>query len=109
MPSGDGEMPGVEWGGPKCLLNASDNAERKKDGDSIYLEETVICPRRFWGFMGPIEVPVQQVNGFRSRNTATIAESIKASKPVTVAAGFNPNLEVSGAHAKDLRENVLVT
>ena len=39
-----------------------DNERRKQSGEPISLDETVICPRRFWGFMVPIEVPAQQVN-----------------------------------------------
>ncbi len=109
MPRADGGMPAIECGSQGCLLNASDNQARKKAGDPVYLEETVICPRRFWGFMVPIEVPAQQVDGLASRNTTPLAESIRAHKPVTVAAGFNPNLEFSRTHATDLQENVFIT
>ncbi|HEY4931958.1 MAG TPA: hypothetical protein VII23_10330 [Terriglobales bacterium] len=109
MPRADGAMPAMECGGQGCLLNASDNEVRKKAGDPIYLEETVICARRFWGFMVPIEVPAQQVDGLATRSTTAMAESIRAHKPVTVAAGFNPNLEFSRTHATDLQENVFIT
>jgi len=106
MPNANGEMPAVACGGAGCLLNAADNAECKKRGDPIHLEQTVICPHRFWGFMVPIEVPAQQVYASGSRKTTAIAESIRAHKPVTVAAGFNPNLDFSKTHAAELQEKV---
>jgi len=59
--------------------------------------------------MVPIEVPAQQVDGLKSRNTTPIAEMIKGHRPVTVVGGFNPNLEFSKTHAADLEKNVFIT
>ena len=109
MPNAEGNMPKVVCGGQGCLLNASDNQARKKAGDPIFLEETVICPGRFWGFMVPIEVPAQQVDALTPGKTAPLAVTIKAHKPVSVLGGFNPNLEFSGDHATDLQKNVFIT
>ena len=106
MPASDGTIPAVECGGRGCLLNTVDNEQRKAAGQPIYREHTVICPRRFWGFMVPIEVPAQQVDGLKPGAVRGIATAIAADEPVTVVGGFNPNLEFAPAHAEALEGQV---
>jgi hypothetical protein len=107
MPAADGTMPGVECGGPGCLLEPSENVRRRAEGRGLVCEETVICPRRFWGFMHSIEVPVQQVPTVKPPEAETVpflATTIRAGNPVEVVTAFNPNLSFSKAHEEKLRE-----
>ena len=107
MPAADGTMPAFECGTvPACLLHPAENARRRAAGEPLVCADTVICPRRFWGFMHSIEVPVQQVSGVKTQESATtsLKKEIHAATPIAVVAGFNPNLGFAGRHADRLKE-----
>jgi hypothetical protein len=105
MPAADGTMPPEECGSRKdCLLYPDLNEQRKRDGEKIYRCETVICPRRFWGFMVPIEVPVQQVESLKDSPPRSLPTVINAGKPATCVAGFNPNLDLATRHESELKQ-----
>jgi hypothetical protein len=107
MPAVDGTIPLEECGTRKdCLLHPELNAQKKRDGEKIHRSETVICPRRFWGFMVPIEVPVQQVEKLKDPPPRSIPTIIKASKPAAFVAGFNPNLGRAASHEGELKKIV---
>lgn len=44
---------------PSCLLHDT----RRNEDSRVYVEDTVACPLRFWGFRHIIELPPQQANG----------------------------------------------
>jgi hypothetical protein len=100
--SDDGAMPKVECGGPGCLLEPAENLRRLAANDKLVFPETVICPRRFWGFMFPVDVPAQQVGGLNRTQTRAMPKTIAAGKPVNIVVGFNPNLGFGGKHQEDL-------
>ena len=107
-PSVDGTMPDVECGGTGCLLHAGDNEQRKRNGQAIYLEETVICRRRFWGFATQIEVPAQQLTDLAATGGPSMQTDVASDQPVTVIAGFNPNLSFAKEHRETLEQKVFV-
>jgi hypothetical protein len=106
MPDGNGVLPNVACGGVGCLLNESSNADRVRAGQPAYVEAAVVCPRRFWGFMFPIDVPAHKLDEIGERSTGLI-EEIKANDPLTVVAGFNENLTFGATHVAELRQGVL--
>jgi hypothetical protein len=95
MPDAKGDMPKVECGSATCLLS-----------QGTYDEERVICPRRFWGFMFPIDVPAQKIEKIDEKATGLV-EEIKAGNPLTVVAGYNSNLTFAAAHVKTLTDGLL--
>jgi hypothetical protein len=106
MPDAAGVMPDVQCGGRGCLLHPDENEQRRKSGDPLLTEEKVICPRRFWGFMFPIEVPAQQVDGIAGQEPPKIEENIKAGRPANIIVATNPNLSQEGTHFADLQTRV---
>ena len=106
MPDAKGNMPAVECGGAGCLLNKADNDELRRNGKAVYTEEAVICPRRFWGFMFPIDVPAQKVDGIGEKSTGLV-EKIKAGNPINVVAGYNEKLDFGTTHVADLEHGIL--
>ena len=106
MPDANGNMPAVECGGAGCLLNKADNDELCRNGKTVYTEETVICPRRFWGFMFPIDVPAQKVDGLGEKSTGLV-EEIKAGEQINVVAGYNEKLDFGTKHVADLEQGIL--
>jgi hypothetical protein len=103
MPRPDGSIPDVRCGSAGCLLDPEENERRKSEGRPIVCEETVVCPRRFWGFMYPIEVPAQQVAGVKGSPPPTLKTTIQAGRPVNVVAGMNPHLSFARSHEQKLR------
>jgi hypothetical protein len=101
MPQADGGLPAADCAEvATCELHPSRVAERKANGELVS-EDAVVCPRRFWGYRHPIEVPAQQAkNGLPPDPVTTIATS----KRPALFAGFNPNLSLSGPHEKTLRQ-----
>jgi hypothetical protein len=99
MPDSQGTMSlqpcGTEAG---CLLHPSENERRQLNHRPIVCADTVVCPRRFWGFIVPIEVPAQQVEGVDGQPPPSIKTQIQATNPVEVVAGFNPNLSFYPDH-----------
>jgi hypothetical protein len=108
LPTANGTMGNDVCGSANCLLDPAANEQRKRSGDAFYLEDTVICPRRFWGFATPIEVPAQQVKSVTG-SVPQIKTTIKAEQPMTVVGGFNPNLAFAGPHANELKTSVFRT
>jgi hypothetical protein len=107
MPDAKGNLLAVECEAAGCLLNKADNDELRRNGEPVYTEETVICPRRFWGFMFPIDVPAQKVDGIDGKSRG-LAEEIKAGDPVNVVAGYNDKrLDFGGEHVADLEQGIL--
>jgi hypothetical protein len=105
MPAADGSMPNVECGKTAgCLLHPSENERRAKNHRKLVCEDTVICPRRFWGFTVPIEVPAQQVSGVPGKQPPALKSQIAASHPISIVAGFNPNLEFAKTHESKLED-----
>jgi hypothetical protein len=103
IPDDKGVFPPGDCGSaPGCLLQPSDNADRRKAGKPIYCPETVACPRRFWGFKYQIEAPAQQVAAGGEASSA--ASSVKATVPTRVFAAMNPHLAFTSNHEKDLRK-----
>jgi hypothetical protein len=103
MPNADGTMPKVECGGPGCLLEQAENDRRIATNEPLLCPETVICPRRFWGFMFPIEVPAQQVAGVAGEEPRSIQRTIEAGQPMNIVIGFNPNLVQGKDHLDELK------
>lgn len=106
IPDEDGKMPNVECGGVGCLLNQADNDELRRNGKAVYTEDAVICPRRFWGFMFPIDVPAQKLDQIGEKSTG-LAEEIKAGHPIEVVAGYNENLDFGKTHVGELKQRFL--
>src|SRR5712692_470954 len=107
MPAADGTMATFECGAvPACLLHPTENDRRRAAGQPLVCANTVICPRRFWGFMHPIEVPVQQVSGVKTQESATtpLKKEIDAATPIAVVVSFNPNLYFAKRHADRLKD-----
>lgn len=92
FPDKTGTMPpGDCITNPKCVLSPNAVAERMKKTGHMVCPETVICPRRFWGFMHQIEVPAQQAEPDKA--TKPMPQVVTASKPAGIVACFNPNLK----------------
>jgi hypothetical protein len=87
---------------PACLLDPAENSRRRSLDLPLVCEDTVICPRHFWGFAVPIEVPAQRVDGLEGHAPAPVQTQIAASKPVEVVAGFNPELRFHYRHRQQL-------
>jgi len=96
-PDADGNMADGECvTDANCILSAKGVADyRANHGGNTICLETVICPRRFWGFMHQIEVPAQQTGG---QKIGPLPEVVTAAKPVGIIAGFNPNVKQSDTH-----------
>jgi hypothetical protein len=106
MPDANGNMPAIECGGAGCLLNKADNDDPCRKGETVYTEETVICPRRFWGFMFPIDVPAHKVDGLGEKSLELV-EKIKDREPISVVAGYNEKLDFGTKHVTDLMQGIL--
>jgi hypothetical protein len=103
LPGGACEAGQKPCGGdPTCLLHPGENDRRRTSGEPLVLEETVICARRFWGFMFPIEIPAQQVTGVAGSPPPPPPAGIAASRPANVVAGLNPRLSFTAAHLGEL-------
>jgi hypothetical protein len=87
---------------PSCLLHPRENDRRRASGEPLVCEETVICARRFWGFMFHIEVPAQQVTGIAGSPPPPPPVGIAANRPVKVVAGLNPKLSFTTSHLGEL-------
>lgn len=105
FPDDTGKMPPGECiTDPKCILaEKAVDAQIKKTGRMV-CPETVICPRRFWGFMHQIEVPAQQAEAGKA--TKPMPQAVSASKPIGVLAGFNPNVKRFKTHLPEVESTV---
>ncbi|MEA2165093.1 MAG: hypothetical protein QOK37_3220 [Thermoanaerobaculia bacterium] len=102
LPDQNGKMPpGVCGTAPGCLINALDNAERRKKGEPIYCPETVACARNFWGFKYQIEAPAQQVKA--NGKPVAAASSIRVTAPAKVFVAMNRHLSFFSDHEKEIR------
>jgi hypothetical protein len=107
LPNVDGTMRPVECGtDPKCVLHAQSLAARQAAGRTV-LPTTAICPRRFWGFMHLIEVPVQQ-KSTAPAPTRPVQQVVQAEAPVHVVAAFNEHVKLAPDHRQRI-EGVATT
>ncbi len=105
IPDSDGVMPpGDCTTAPGCLLDPDENAARRARGEEIYCPESVVCPRRFWGFKYEIEMPGQQVKSPES--AAASPTTIKTGSSPQVFAAFNRHLRFAKPHETALRDAV---
>jgi hypothetical protein len=102
MPGKDGQLPAGECGGLGCVLHESETQRRRAAGEDMLLEETVVCPRRFWGFSVPIEVPAQQKTGIKGKEPAALRTRTPASVPPAFCADFNEHLKFCASHRKNI-------
>lgn len=86
-PDADGSLAVKECRGPKCILT--------KNPDMV--EETVVCPLRFWGYKHQIEVPVQQTTDKKATNGAA-SKTAKRIRPVKITAAVNHKLPLYKEH-----------
>ncbi len=99
LPGPDG-TPGARKCGehPSCPLHPS----RKAEG---YTEETVVCPRHFWGFQHIVEVPAQQVTRLGDTPPER-AHVVTCSTPVKLVLGQHAGLQLAGRHLEQLQETL---
>jgi hypothetical protein len=95
--------PGAECGvWDACLLSPKIRASREAAGEPAYLESTVACPLRFWGFRHVIEAPPQQVRD-EKQDAREEAACIVPNGPLQFAAGLNGQLPTCSSHWAQLR------
>jgi hypothetical protein len=104
MPGSDGKIPQGQCKGAGCLLHESEATRRRDAGEDALLEESVICPRHFWGFSVPIEVPAQQKVGIKSKEPSAMRTQTPAAVPPAFCADFNEHLDFSESHRKKIEE-----
>jgi hypothetical protein len=102
MPGSDGKLPQGRCEGAGCLLHESETTRRRDAKEDVLLEESVICPRHFWGFSVPIEVPAQQKAGIRTKEPAPMRTQTPAAVPPAFCADFNRHLDFSESHRKKI-------
>lgn len=105
LPDEKDKLPPFECGtGPECVLNPDRIAERRAQGLKSVMEETVACPRRFWGFRHQVELPPQQADqGSKPPPQANVADN---SQPTTIAVGYHGGLGRAVEHVNRLRDKV---
>ncbi|GLH99804.1 hypothetical protein [Phytohabitans aurantiacus] len=112
LPGPDGQMPPGRCGElPGCLLAGPEEERRslaQATGAPLYIESTVVCARRFWGFRHQIELPVQQV----TTTGATIPEAardLRGSPMLQMVVGMNAGLPNAAKHLDWLKKTVTTT
>lgn len=101
-----GKLPNVECGSDDCLLNAARNAALRSKNKPEYAAESVICPRRFWGFMFPIDIPVQKVDRM-GKKSSNLPEEIQSVEPLNVVVGYNSNLDFAKEHVEQVTKDIV--
>ena len=88
---------------PECLLHSAAQSARQQRGEPLYHEQTVVCPRHFWGFRHVLEVPPRQMDG----ESTDVKEPtcIKPTGQVRLVTGMNASL---GRYADHWRELCLI-
>jgi hypothetical protein len=101
LPTPPGDLAPLGCGEhPECLLNPANAAALASSGASS--EESVVCPRHFWGFRHLIELPVRQI---RARGEAKPPQgTIEAGVPARFTLGMNGDLSRAAGHRKALTE-----
>ncbi|QRN97835.1 CHAT domain-containing protein [Archangium violaceum] len=95
LPGADGAPGARECGEhPSCPLHPSRVAEG-------YSEDTVVCPRHFWGFRHIVEVPPEQVRGLEEIPPEP-ASAVACSRPVQLVLGQHGGLLLASTHAEEL-------
>jgi hypothetical protein len=109
LPDADGRMSIGRCGeAPECLLHGTEETRReaaKRTGKPLYLDESVVCARRFWGFGHQIELPVQQVSQ-PGVKVPEAAHELYAEPRLRMVVGMNSGLPQAGDHLEALRKKV---
>lgn len=90
----DGELPLRCGTHPACPLQPAALQRRRETGEPLVDEETVACPRHFWGFRHVLETPATQPG----RPAATLA----GDGPVSVGIGLHEGLSLTARHLEAL-------
>jgi hypothetical protein len=99
LPDGEGALPAGACGRrSECLLHPD---KRSPDG-LPYAQDTVICPRAFWGFRHRIELPAHQVAA--DGTSLALVKTVSAGDPVQLAVGVNAGLQLHSQHIQNLRD-----
>lgn len=85
---------------PQCLLHSGAQLARQQKGEPLYHEQTVVCPRHFWGFRHVLEVPPRQKDG--KAEGVKEPTSIKPTGQVRLVTGMNARLGRYADHWKEL-------
>ena len=79
----------------ECLLHD----RNRETGDAVYMDETVACPLRFWGFRHVIEVPPQQGRG---KAPPPVRDEVHAAQRPRVTVGMHGGLPLCVSHREAL-------
>jgi len=101
LPKSDGTLPAAGcFENPDCLLHGYPQKRCTDSADKTLLPETVICPRRFWGFRHVIEVPPQQVPPGGAGTSMPVG--IPVAGKARIIAGVNCTLSLYDEHVKQI-------
>lgn len=88
---------------PDCPLSPGRLAQQRGNGQ-LASENTVVCPRHFWGFRHRIEIPPMQVEpGAKLPQRQT---RIRAADPAALVIGFNASLKRAPLHLSEIEASL---
>lgn len=93
-----GELPLRCGSHPACPLAESNLQARRAAGRPLVDEETVACPRHFWGFRHVIEIP--------AKHTKEAAAPVCGNGPVSVGVGVHHGLIRASGHLESLANSL---
>jgi hypothetical protein len=90
-----------------CLLSPSQVEARAATGAPAQKEETVSCPRGFWGFRHVIELPMQQADADESVPPLPSTRPAPAALRASIA--FNRTIAAASAHVEQVSKILQAT
>jgi hypothetical protein len=90
----DNELPDACGQLEVCPLSPHQRQVREMSGAKPVTEDTVVCPRHFWGFRHIVEIPV-------TRRAATVS-MVRPSGPLNAGFGQHDDLYYASTHIDDL-------
>ncbi|WP_298240583.1 CHAT domain-containing protein [uncultured Bradyrhizobium sp.] len=85
-----------------CPLHPAHLQAQKTAGDELAAENTVVCPRHFWGFRHEVELPPMQVDAGDSA-LPDQRDAIAAANPAALMIGYNAKLPRAAGHLDKLK------
>ncbi len=85
-----------------CPLNPTRLQAQRAAGGALAAEDTVVCPRHFWGFRHQVELPPMQVDAGKTALPET-RDAIAAADPAALMIGYNGKLPSAVGHLGKLK------